>query len=198
MLRAPVAGREVFCRVWKLGPRSWCSCAVRSSSRSTRLMCFSSLSPRHHVYWQPFLHQSIQERGGQVLPVEIQNKRCLHQRKRKGEVAPSGHKELWEEGEGRKQEVSRERGVFWLSQLKWESSQLRLQRLPQLLGRGQEHCPLFPGAPKRSEMDGVGWEIYLGKKILLCCGEGVLELRAGGQAILTKSWLGTTSWCSRG
>ena len=41
-----------------------------------------------------------------MLPVEIQNKRCLHQRKRKGEVAPSGHKELWEEGEGRKQEVS--------------------------------------------------------------------------------------------
>lgn len=47
-------------------------------------------------------------------------------------------------------------------------------------------------------MDGVGWEVYLGRKILLYYGEGALELWAGGQAILTKSWLGTTSWCSRG
>ena len=35
---------------------------------------------------------------------------------------------------------------------------------------------MFPGAPKRSEMDGVDWEVYLGRKILMRCGEGVLEL----------------------
>lgn len=29
-------------------------------------------------------------------------------------------------------------------------------------------------------------EVYLGRKILLCYGEGALELRAGGQAILTE------------
>ena len=43
---------------------------------------------------------------------------------------------------------------------------------------------MFPGALKRSEMDGVGWEVYLGRKILLYYGEGALELWAGGQAIL--------------